>query len=419
VTDTEFRVLPIRKGDAYLLRSPRGCYLVDGGGFGCGLPDLLQERGERKLRAAICTRVSPSAMGGLLETMRSGISVAEYWLPEGLAVLPELGLRFNGDLSGWLDLAGPERQEPLPPHTVWPLFALERSRSMLGAAGLLALAMAMGQGTWRGILPEGSDRSPGRFFLHLISRLLADTPEPAEGPPLLTAMAGTLLTGMSVPDLCLLCGRLTLNRYDRVPDEPRAGVAVIRTLALAAMTAALTDRAGFKLRHFRPVERPANQLVPRHPLMCLNGLEAHPLPGLGHTVRPETILHLASELSGTGRGLVFRYGEAGCGALFLSDSRLRFLPAGELLRLDRPTVVTAPGRGSCRVEQAYGRIISDKPGADIWVRGHLPRGRKISDEFRRMPNTHCLHDCRTNTLREILLRFRDNAWVSEDAPCSA
>ncbi|MEF2229767.1 MAG: hypothetical protein V3571_02480 [Pseudodesulfovibrio sp.] len=419
MTDTEFRVLPVRKGDAYLLKSARGCYLVDGGGFGCDLPDLLQERGARRLRAAICTQVSPSAMGGLLETMRAGLPVAEYWLPEGLTVLPELALRFNGDLSGWLALAAGGAAEPPPSGTSWPLFALERGRRMLGAAGALALAMAAGQGTWRGVLPDASALGPGRFFLHLITRLMVDSPPPSDGAPLLTEMIGPLLTGMRVADLCLLCGRMILERFGRSSDGQRVGPAVVRALALGAMTAALADLTGARLRHFRPVDRLADHLVPRHPLMCLNGVESRPLPGLGHTVRPETILRQAAELAAPGRGLVFRYGEADCGVLFLSNSHLRFLPPGETLRLDRPTVVTAPGRGSCRQEQVYERVLSDSPEVDFWVRGRLPRARKVSPAFRRKVNVRCLHNCRLNTLREILLLFRGGGWTSEDAPCSA
>ena len=419
MSDTEFRVLPVRSGDAYLLKSPRGSYLVDGGGFGWTLPELLRERGARKIRSAICTRATPSAMGGLLESMRQGLGVGEYWLPEGLAILPELALRFNGDLAGWLEHLGVERTEPAPPRTVWPLFALERSRNMLGAAGLLALAVAAGRGTWNGVLPEDSSPVPGRFFLHLTTRLMADAQQASAEPPLLMDMTGPLLAGMSEEDLCLLCGRLLLERFGHGPDEPRAPSGTVRVLALAAMTAALCDRGGFKLRYFRPVDRLANNLVPRHPIMCLNGVEATPLPGLGHTVRPETILHQAAELAVPGRGLVFRYGDAGCGALFLSNSRLGFLSAGEVLRLDRPTVVTAPSRGSCRQSQAYERIVSDKPGSDVWVRAHLPRSRKVAEEFCRIPNARCLHNCRTDTVREILLRFQEGAWVSADHPCCA
>ena len=417
MSKTEFRVLPVRDGDAYLLKSPRGSYLVDGGGFGRVLPDLLRERGARKLRAAICTRVTPSAMGGLLEAMHQRLAVGEYWLPEGLSVLPELALRFNGDLSGWLDQTGAERAEPAPPRTVWPLFALERSRKMLGAAGLLALAMAAGRGTWSGVLPDNP--GPGRFFLHLVSLLMNDAPKSPDEPPLIAEMTGPLLAGMAERDLCLLCGRMLLDRFAGGGDDPRAVSGVVRVLALAAMTAALADRAGFKLRHFRPVDRLACQLVPRHPILCLNGVEANPLQGLGHTVRPETILHEAAELAAPGRGLVFQYGDAGCGALFLSDSRLRFLPPGESLLLDRPTVITAPGRGSCRQAPTYARIASKKPGGDVWVRSHLPRNRKVAEEFCRMPNARCLHNCRTDTVREILLLFREGAWVSADHPCCA
>ncbi len=75
---TQFRVLPVRDGDAYLLKSRRGSYLVDGGGLGCGLPELLRERKVRKLRAAICSSARPEKLGGILELIGSGQAVSEF-----------------------------------------------------------------------------------------------------------------------------------------------------------------------------------------------------------------------------------------------------------------------------------------------------------------------------------------------------
>lgn len=143
---TEFRVLPIRGGEAMLLRSPRGGYLVDGGAPGQGLAELLRGRGVHKLRAAICTAVDTDRLGGLAELLESGYPVSEYWFPAGLEALVEMARRFNGDWSGWLgSVQSPDGVLPQP-EGLWSgvaeMLPLDAPRRRLeGAAVLLGLAL--------------------------------------------------------------------------------------------------------------------------------------------------------------------------------------------------------------------------------------------------------------------------------------
>ncbi|MDD3311287.1 hypothetical protein [Pseudodesulfovibrio sp.] len=412
---TEFRVMPVREGESYLLRSPRGVYLVDGGGFGCGLPEMLQERGVRKLRAMVCTSAAPLAMGGLMDAIQSGPPAGEIWLPEGLAVLPDLALRFNGDLSGWLDVAATRRVLHSGRRgAVWPTIDSAVNRRMLSVAALFALVMAASRGTWVDVFPEKYGQGPGRYFLRLIGLLLKSDPELGERAP---ALSDTLFGTLDDVDLAVLCGRLLLARFDSGQEEAGGSACALQAMILTGMTRALAERSEARRRYFRPVNRLTGNLVARHPLRCMNGLECEPLTGLEHTVGPESIFSQAMELGQTGRGLVFQYGDAGGGALFLSDSRLQFLGKGETLRLDRPTVVTAPGQGSCHQEAAYARIESVRPSDNVWVRARLPRSRKVAAAFTRQPNTLCLQNCRTGVLREILLQFADGGWRQAEDAC--
>ena len=103
---TQFRVLPVRRGDAYLLQSRRGSYLVDGGAQGSLLPEMLTDRLVRKLRVAVCSSTCSERLGGILEIMEAEFPVVEYWFPEKVELVPEMAHRFNGDWDGWLKLLG-------------------------------------------------------------------------------------------------------------------------------------------------------------------------------------------------------------------------------------------------------------------------------------------------------------------------
>lgn len=416
---TELRVLPVRKGEAYLLKSTRGAYLVDSGGIGCAMPELLNDRQVRKLRAAICTSVSSGRLGGILDLLRENHPVGEYWLPEGLEILPELARRFNGDMARWLALAAGDGVDPAPVSGTWPTFAAGTGRRLQGAAALLALVMAASQDSWRGVLPMGENHDPAFIFLYIIELLSQRAAErwnggdPKAGAAL-RALGIRLLEGGTPADLADLCGRLMLVELDRKKEKFRRG---LRGMVLSAMISARADSDEARFRFFRPVDRMTAHLVSRHPIKCLNGVESTPLPGLPREVRPEMILDLTSELTKPGSSLTFQYGEADCGVLFCGDTRMHFLDKGEMLCLDRPTVITAPDRGSCRSERAYRHVTSNDPSANAWVRGFLPHSCKVSPAYHMKRNTFCLNNTRTLVLQEILLCFKDGRWQRESAAC--
>lgn len=461
---TQFRVLPIRTGDAYLLCGSRGNYLVDGGGLSGMLPGMLTDRRARRLRAAACSLVCAERLGGVLELMEAGHAVAEYWLPEGLESLPGAACRFNGDWAGWqrLVLGGgalPDLPDfltdaasglaSLPPLGAQSDPAVQRLR---GAAMLIALALACCDGDPEGDAmalapsalvgdmaaghsPSGTEGGLHRFLecalVVLAARATsrnrfragagigfgagtgsgAGTGE--KGGSLCVAvcrlLSGPGVPGPGVPGLALLCGRLLLDGA----SGGSARAALVRGLALTAMAAALLSGQRARLRFFAPCPWSQSGLVARHPIKCLNGVETDPLAGLPERVGPETLLRRVQRLADPDNGLVFVYGDAGCGALFCGDSRLRFLGRGETLRLDRPTVVAAPRRGSVTADRAYGSIVSGDSGRDVWVRGFLPASRKVAPGFKAQGVKICLNNCRTQAMQEILLEFAGGRWNRE------
>lgn len=442
---TQFRVLPIRTGDAYLVCGSRGGYLVDGGGPESGLPSMLADRRVRKLRAAACSLACPERLGGVLELMEAGYAVAEYWLPEGLESLPGAACRFNGDWAGWQRLAlggGALPDLPdfltdaasglasLPPPGTQPEPAMRRMR---GAAMLIALALACldglpggaamssalsaeagGMAAWKS--PSGVEDCLCRFLgraLGMLTARRAGRAGGADGPAARSlCMAGCRLLLEPVATgsgLALVCGRLLLDEASG--RSPQA--AIVRGLALAAMAAALLSDQRARLRFFAFCPQLRSGLVARHPVKCLNGVEVRPLAGLPERVGPAMLLQRVGRLTDPDKGLVFVYGDAGCGALFCGDTRLMFLEQGEAVRLDRPTVVAAPRRGSVTADRAYGAIVSEDSARDVWVRGFLPASRKVAPGFKAQCAKVCLNNCRTQAVQEILLEYAGGRWNRE------
>ncbi|MBU4191713.1 MAG: hypothetical protein KKD85_05215 [Proteobacteria bacterium] len=425
----------MRTGDACLLCGARGNYLVDGGGPESGLPSMLADRRVRKLRAAVCSLACPERLGGVLELMEAGACVAEYWLPEGLESLPGAACRFNGDWTGWQRLVlgsdavpGVTPGVPLPPpcaqsgqaalrlHGSAMLIALALS-CLDGDSGKaeLSLALAAQAGTVAaGQPPCGGESSLRRFLGRALVALAVRAARRGGvvGGPTARSLcvAGCRqMTGSGLAGLALLCGRLLL---DEAPGNS-ARAAIVRGLGLAAMAAALLSVQRARLRFFALSPQLQSGLVARHPIKCLNGVEADPLAGLPEQVGPELLRQQVRRLADPDNGLVFVYGDAGCGALFCGDTRLKFLGRGEAVRLDRPTVVAAPRQGSVTADRAYGAIVSDDSSRDVWVRGFLPASRKVAPGFKAQGVKVCLNNCRTLAMQEILLEFAGGRWNRE------
>lgn len=425
---TAFRVLPVRRGDAYLLHSSRGSYLVDGGGYGNDLPGLIEERRAKKLRAAICSSACSERLGGILELMEAGHAVAEYWLPEGIERVIESACRFNEDWREWAKLFECEKAEINRSDrnrilTSGKPFPVSENRRLHGAAIMIELA-------WIGIgsTPHLSRISPlfnelsteentlGQQFIQMLillaERATIRRSANTQQVSVLCKQAGwQLLQGSTPEELAMMCGRLLLAEAEILSGGTERGTkAVIQGLALATMAAALLSNTTTRIRSFRHTGQREDFLVPRHPMVCINGKEVDPHSVLPRSITPKAIHQMARQLSAHKEGLVFQYGDIGCSALFCGDSRMMFLDKNDTISLDRPTIITAPRQGNSAADRTYGRITSAFPQEDVWIRSHYSNARKISVYYKNQPNKICLNNCQNLTLQEILLNFSNNQW---------
>lgn len=404
---TTFRVLPVDRGEACLLTTRRGTYLFDGGGLGGDLPRLLRDRRVGKLRAVVCTSASPDRLGGILDLMDGGYPVGEYWLPDGLRLLARSALAFDGRLADWLACCGWPARTGVSFHLPDTLPTVPAVRPLAPAAEMALLGAA----ACTGRPPEaGGKATPSEVFAAVGELLLGRGAAGGGGeflPLCLDAMARKKVTGARA----VLCGRL-LDRYAEGMSVARHRVAreTAGVLAVAVAAEGLLARGGGRVRWFRQTGRLEEHLVSRHPVMCLNGLPVSGEPGPAGGVSAVDMFQAVRRLAAPGSGLVFRYGDADCGALVCGNSTLAFLGRRQVLPLTRPTVVTAPQQGGLGGEQAYGRVRSTAPERDVWVRSHASFARRAAEGFRQKPVRCCLRDCRCRTLQEVLLSFDRGRW---------
>lgn len=394
---------------------------MDGGGQGYDLPDLLEERKVKKLRAAICTSASEERFGGIIELMEAGFAITEYWIPEEILKTIEAASRFNEDWTEWAALIG--KTPNSTPLTLQSPKDDSAPRTFSSAATLAKLALeflpakpntkSFEQGLGDELTPNTGCLD--RYFEHILYILT----NRARSIRKISSLAGGtfkllrnhLAQDETLESAVLLCGRLIMEEAKQLPGGTERGhKAVMQGLALAIMAAALLSRRTIKTRSFRHTGRRESYLIPRHPIMCLNGVEVDPRQELPKKVAPATIYQLARDLSAHKNSLVFQYGDIGCSALFCSDSRMMFLERNEKLNLDRPTIITAPRQGTTSGERAFAHITSVAPDNDIWVRSHYSNARKVSVYYKQQPNKICLSNCRDLTLQEILLNFDNNKW---------
>lgn len=397
---TQFRGLPVKRGDAFLLQSRRGTYLLDGGEPSGELPQMLRDRRVGRLRAAVCTFPSPERLGGILDLLADGYPMRECWLPARLGVLSTMAGVFNGDWEGWASLF----RVPLPAgfHPPEPAEPAPEAR----AAVLLGLAAA---GCPGGPVPARPAASGAEAYAEALLDGLAPRIESRAGGrgPDRRRLARRLLRAGGFTDLALVCGSLLLDlAAPKAMNDPRARV--VRNLTLAGMAAALVG-SGVRVRHFRRTGEEGHHLIPRHPLACLNGEEAVPERHTAAGIRPKHLYREGAGLTSGGRGLVFQYGDAECTALFCGESPLLFAGEGGIA-LGKPSVITAPGHGNASLEAAYGRIRSNDPDRDVWVRSHYSHARKVAEGFLRQPNRLCMSDPDLRATQEVVLQFDQGRW---------
>ncbi|OIQ49592.1 hypothetical protein BerOc1_01517 [Pseudodesulfovibrio hydrargyri] len=406
---TTFRVLPVDRGEACLLTTRRGAYLFDGGGLGRDLPRLLRERRVGKLRAVVCTAASTDRLGGILDLMDEGYPVSEYWLPEGLRALARAARGFDGGFPDWLVRCG----WPVPVDASFPVPGIRPPVSTgqpLAAAAELAL---LGVAACTGRLPDKPRPMTPSAVFPAVAGLLLDQVAEGGGGGLLPLCLDALARGAAGKDedRAVLSGRLLADRAEGLTvSRHRAAREVAGTLALAVAAEGLLARGGARVRWFRQTGRLEEHLVPRHPVMCLNGLPVAGEPGPAGRISAAGLFQAVRRLNAPGSGLAFRFGDADCGVLVCGTSTLAFLGRRAFLPLTRPTVVAAPQQGGLGGEQAYGRIRSEAPQDDVWVRSHVSFTRRVAEGFRRQPVRCCLSDCRDRTVQEILLAFDRGRW---------
>lgn len=404
---TQFRALPVSRGDACLLKSSRGSYLVDGGNPSGNLPSMLRERQVGKLRAVVCTFPSPERLGGILDLLENGYPITECWLPVRLGTLPRLASQFNGDWSGWLEMFG--RKKEAPPFPVQLHFPKDNPE-IAGATILLALAVTALTGT----CPTANRSTPSNIIVmvheiltnRMASRWMEGGATVAEA---MRVLGVGLLKGGGRHELGVLCCRLLLTELDGMPVNNKQS-SIIRGLVLAALASLLVGARNIRVRYFKRVDHLVTKIIPRHPFVCLNGKEVTSENDSPNTTPPERIYREAACMSSKGRGLVYQFGSGECSALFCGDSKFAFLGRSDTVSLNIPTVITAPNQGGPYSDDAYSRIKSEHPERDIWVRTHYSYKRQISDRFKGQQNCYCLNNCALRTAQEILLEFRQGYW---------
>lgn len=100
--DTKYTAIPVEEGDAFLLETPYGDFLVDGGieENGC-LPNKLKGLGIHGLTAAACTHTDKDHINGIHDLMRHRFPVIEYWLPSSWLDLSYASTLFEGSWEDW------------------------------------------------------------------------------------------------------------------------------------------------------------------------------------------------------------------------------------------------------------------------------------------------------------------------------
>lgn len=413
---TEFRVLPVRCGDACTIRCRRGDYLFDGGIEGCDLGGMLTRRKFKRLRVAACTSIVRERIGGILDLLEAEYPMGELWLPDGVRELTAAAVGFNGDWAGWVDSAG-GHDVGLEPGQRHSHHAGSGGQWWLsGAATLLELGLYACDELPGGV-PEPPEAHDGesrleRLLSALVERASMRRRGDSDIQALHAAVAAAFTAGWNDTGLARLCGKLLLAEADRLPGGAERGrKALVTTLALTGMTAALLESTAARVHFFQGMDRFTDRLISGHPVKILNG---EPLERWSrHTgkVSPETLLTLVKSTQGNSRSLVYQYGEASCSVLLCGDSRFSFMGRKRPFLLDRPTAALAPFQGGPSAERAYRHIASLAPDRDFWVRGAPMGTRKISNYFKKKSNSLCLEHCQHHAVQEILLRNDGLGWL--------
>lgn len=406
----QFRALPVERGDAFLLATGRGAYLVDGGsGSERQLAGMLRSRGVKKLRAAIITHFDPDHVDGVLSLIGQGFSITECWLPQSLAEVCRTAVGLPCDMRGWheaedaapTELPAPKQGEGADETAVRELF-LAGGRKLAGLALDCALRIS-GKGEpedfealWQGIRGSMERHSAPDAYFSVARKLISGSRESVFD------MARDIRGGNGYR----LCAVAAATEARLQPTGPLGELC--QSLSLAAQSALLLWDSPSRLRFFSLESERVDYLIPHSHMMCLNGVQVTPRSVPGQS-RPEDLISLARGLAEDRFSRVFRYGDRDCSVLFCSDSSLPFLSTKSRMELDRPTLVTAPRHGGTSCDRVYPLIESRSPEEDVWVRSHNPGQYKTSEWFKGMNRFYCLN-CGGSLLQEIAAEHDGRRW---------
>lgn len=405
-----YRGLPVAAGDAHLLMSERGAYLIDGGSGGSGLQSMLRSRGVKRLRAAVVTHFDPEHAEGVVSLLARGFPLTECWVPEVLLHVCRAAAGLSCDSAMWRRTVD-EHQPEFPDlrSASSGRVSADGVRTVLAAGGraLTRLAMDCSLSHAGGAVQPELDALRARLF----------EPDPVQDDFLDVLVRGFLLDmdqSAKMLSLCsedeahLLCASVagaTCARAAR-PDADSALGVLLSLLARAALQ--LGEFPG-RVRFFSCEERLVEHLVPHHHMLCLNGREVSPAV----SPFPASPVRLASAVAGVADDRfcnVYRFGIANGAALFCSDSSLPFLGADERLELDRPTLVAVPRHASPTCDRAYPLLKTDNPEEHVWVSSHVPSNRKCSQWFMGMPRSFCVN-CRGSLVKEVVAELDSAGWL--------
>lgn len=406
----QFRALPVERGDAFLLATERGAYLVDGGGGSeKQLAGMLRSRGVKKLRAAIVTHFDPDHVDGILSLIGQGFPITECWLPQSLADVCRSAVGLNCDMRRWHEAEDAAPTE-LPASRESDVQDSGPVRNIFYSGGRRLAGLALDCAL------RLSEKGSPQDFDALWQGISTCTDQNC-APDAYFSVARKLISGSreSVFDMARdICGgngyRLCAVAAVAACKAQPAGALteLCQSLSLAAQSALLLWDSPSRLRFFSLESERVDHLIPHSHMMCLNGVEVAPrsVPGSSDA---EELISLARGLVEDRFSRVFRYGDRECSVLFCSDSSLPFLSAKSRMELDRPTLVTAPRHGGTSCDRVYPLIESRTPEEDVWVRTHNPGQYKTSEWFKGMKRFFCLN-CGGSLLQEIAAEHDGRSW---------
>lgn len=404
-----FRVLPVSEGDAFLLSSSRGSFLVDGGRKGTGFAQMLRMRGTRKLRAAAITHFDPVHAGGVLSLLEERFPMTECWIPAVLADACRLALGLHCGLDEWDSCL----------RNAMPMPAMDRVRAGQEPAGIREVLLAGGGVLGRLALDCAlqMDNKPGKHCEAVREELWS-----SRGGALTDANVEKSLVTLLQSEFCAL-GVNLLNMSGESAEARMVALAGLlldntaagrgmklgQTLSLMARIAVQLASFSGRIRFFASFDERMDHLVPHSRMRCLNGLEVSPRTQVNQS-SPGNLVSRVMDGADDRNCLVFRYGEAGGAVLFCSDSSMPFLGPQNRLELDRPTIITAPRHGSTACDRVYPLIVAENPQQNVWVRSFINGQRKCSQWFINMPRSFCVN-CLGGLVQEVAVRSEKGNWL--------